>query len=40
MGVDKAWGLGYSGKGIVVGVVDAGVDPSIPDLHNVVVSCI
>ncbi|MCD4849025.1 MAG: S8 family serine peptidase [Candidatus Aegiribacteria sp.] len=31
---DDVWALGYNGTGVIVGVIDTGVDYNHPDLHN------
>ncbi|XP_021344063.1 neuroendocrine convertase 2-like, partial [Mizuhopecten yessoensis] len=34
MNIQKAWAKGYTGKGVVIGVVDGGVDITHPDLSS------
>ena len=38
MNVETAWDLGYTGKGIVVSILDDGIDYTHPDLVNNYVS--
>lgn len=33
MNVEKAWKLGYTGKGVVVTILDDGIQPNHPDLE-------
>ncbi len=37
LGVEEMWNLGYNGSGIVVAVLDSGVDTNHPDLQNQVI---
>lgn len=32
MNVEGAWALGYTGKGVVVSILDDGIQPNHPDL--------
>ncbi|OWF49164.1 Neuroendocrine convertase 2 [Mizuhopecten yessoensis] len=34
MNIQKAWAKGFTGKGVVIGIVDGGVDVTHPDLSN------
>ena len=37
MGIEDAWSLGYSGKGVKVAVTDIGINTDLEDLeHNIV----
>ena len=38
MNVQKVWSQGYTGKGVVVAVVDDGVNKTHPDLQQNIVS--
>jgi subtilisin family serine protease len=38
VGADAAWALGYTGTGIVVGMVDSGIDTGHPDLAGATVA--
>jgi subtilisin family serine protease len=38
MGVRKAWNLGMSGKGVVVTILDDGIEKNHPDLQKNYVS--
>ena len=38
MNVEKVWRQGYTGKGVVVAVVDDGVNKTHPDLQQNIVS--
>ena len=40
MNVEKAWQIGYSGKGVVVTILDDGIQPNHPDLELNYVSMI
>ena len=37
LGVEEMWNLGYNGTGIVVAVLDSGVDTNHPDLQNQII---
>jgi hypothetical protein len=37
LGVEEMWNLGYNGAGIVVAILDSGVDTNHPDLQNQVI---
>lgn len=40
MNVEKAWQIGYTGKGVVVTILDDGIQPNHPDLElNYVSAC-
>jgi len=34
LNVDEAWSLGYTGKGIIIGIIDDGVEYDHEDLKN------
>ncbi|MGY5871315.1 MAG: S8 family serine peptidase [Candidatus Thorarchaeota archaeon] len=37
LGVEEMWSLGFDGSGVVVAVIDSGVDTDHPDLQNAVI---
>ncbi len=37
LGVEEMWNLGYNGTGIVVAILDSGVDTNHPDLQNQII---
>ena len=39
MGIQETWRQGNAGQGVVIGIVDDGVDVSHPDLKDRLVSC-
>ena len=38
MNVEGAWALGYTGKGVVISILDDGIQPNHPDLARNYVS--
>ena len=40
MNVQKAWNMGYTGKGVAVTILDDGIETEHPDLKNNYVSVV